>query len=61
MFQHKSLAQAIREGHALYVCLVEMNGRLAFPIQDELLGRLDELREIGIDKTCASEGATWTG
>jgi len=61
MFQHIPFAQAIREGHALYTCLVEMNGRLAFPVRDELLGKLDELAAFGIDEGAAREAAAWAG
>jgi len=61
MFQHIPFAQAIQEGHALYACLVEMNGRLAFPVRDELLGKLDVLAANGIDDACAREAAAWAG
>jgi hypothetical protein len=61
MFQHIPFAQAIREGYALYACLVEMNGRLAFPVRDELLGKLDQLAEVGIDEGAAREAAAWAG
>ncbi len=61
MFQHIPFAQAIHEGQALYACLVEMNGRLAFPVRDELLGMLDELAVFGIDEDSAREAAAWAG
>jgi transaldolase len=61
MFQHIPFAQAILKGHALYACLVEMNGRLAFPVRDELLGKLDELAASGIDEHAAREAAAWAG
>jgi transaldolase len=61
MFQHIPFAQAIQEGHALYACLTEMNGRLAFPVRDELLGKLDALAANGIDEACAREAAAWAG
>jgi len=61
MFQHIPFAQAILEGHALFSCLVEMNGRLAFPVRDELLGKLDQLASLGIDEACAREAAAWAG
>jgi len=34
-----------------------MNGRLAFPVRNELLGRLDEHSDLGIDESCAHEAA----
>ena len=61
MFQHLPFAQAIREGHALYACLVEMNGRLAYPVRDELLAKLDELAGYGIDEARARQAAAWAG
>ena len=38
-----------------------MNGRLAYPVRDELLGRLDELAGLGIDEARAREAAAWAG
>jgi hypothetical protein len=61
MFQHIPFAEAIREGQAIFACLVEMNGRLAFPVRDELLARLDELAAHGIDEARAREAAAWAG
>lgn len=61
LFQHIPFAEAIREGQSLYSNLVEMHGRLAYPVRDELLGRLDELAEHGIDEARAREAAAWSG
>jgi hypothetical protein len=61
MFQHIPFAMAIRDGQSIYSNLVEMNGRLAFPVRDELLGKLDELAEHGIDEAQARTAAAWSG
>ena len=61
MFQHLPFAQAINEGHSIFGCLVEMNGRLAYPVRDELLAKLDELAAYGIDEATAREAAAWAG
>jgi transaldolase len=61
LFQHLPFAQAIGEGQALTSYLVEMNGRLAYPVRDELLARLDELADYGIDEAKAREAAAWAG
>jgi len=61
LFQHIPFARAIGEGQAIYSNLVEMNGRLAFPVRDELLARLDELAAFGIDEARAREAAAWAG
>jgi transaldolase len=61
MFQHLPFAQAIHEGHAIFGCLVEMNGRLAYPVRDELLAKLDELEAYGINEAAAREAAAWAG
>jgi transaldolase len=58
MFQHIPFAQAMLEGQAIYSCLVEMNGRLAFPVRDELLGKLEAYQ---IDEKEAREAAAWAG
>ncbi|OGO27914.1 MAG: hypothetical protein A2W33_02005 [Chloroflexi bacterium RBG_16_52_11] len=61
MFQHLPFAQAMLEGQAIYCCLVEMNGRLAFPVRDELLGKLEQLSAYHIDEKAAREAAAWAG
>ncbi len=61
LFQHLAFAEAIASGKALVSYLVEMNGRLAFPVRDELLGRLGELAAHGIDEARAREAAAWAG
>lgn len=61
MFQHLPFAQVMAEGEAILSCLVEMNGRLAYPVRDELLAKLDELAAYGIDEAQAREAAAWAG
>jgi hypothetical protein len=61
MFQHLPFAEAINEGQALVAYLVEMNGRLAYPVRDELLGKLNQLAAYGIDEADAREAAAWAG
>lgn len=61
MFQHLPFAQAMLEGQSIYSNLVEMNGRLAFPVRDELLGKLDQLAAHQIDEKAAREAAAWAG
>ncbi|NIN97379.1 MAG: hypothetical protein GTN93_19920 [Anaerolineae bacterium] len=61
MFQHIPFVEAMSEGQAIYSNLVEMNGRLAYPVRDELLGKLDELSTYGIDEDKAREAAAWAG
>ena len=61
MFQHLPFLQALQEGHAIFSCLVEMNGRLAYPVRDELLSRLPELAAYGINETKARWAAAWAG
>jgi len=61
LFQHLSFAQAIHEGQAIFACLVEMNGRLAYPVRDELLAKRDQLAAHGIDEAKAREAAAWSG
>jgi hypothetical protein len=38
-----------------------MSGRLAFPVRDELLGKLGELGRHGIDEAQARLAASWSG
>lgn len=61
LFQHLPFAEAMIEGQAITSCLVEMNGRLAYPVRDELLAKLDELSVYGIDEARAREAAAWAG
>lgn len=61
MFQHLKFAEAIREGDALVSTITHMSGRLAFPVRDELLRKLDWLAENGIDEERAREAAAWSG
>lgn len=61
MFQHLPFAQAMHDGVAIYSNLVEMNGRLAYPVRDEMLSKLDELATHGIDEAQAREAAAWSG
>jgi hypothetical protein len=61
MFQHIPFAEAMSEGQAVYSNLVEMNGRLAYPVRDELLEKLGELTANGIDETKVREAAAWAG
>jgi hypothetical protein len=60
LFQHLRFAEAIREGQAIFSTLVEMNGRLAYPVRDELLAKIDALADHGIDETRAREAAAWS-
>jgi transaldolase len=61
MFQHIPFARAIHEGQAIFACLVEMSGRLAYPVRDELLGKLERLARLGIDEAGARQAAAWAG
>jgi transaldolase len=61
LFQHLAFAEAIHAGQAIVAYLVEMNGRLAFPVRDELVARLGELAAHGIDEAQAREAAAWAG
>ena len=61
LFQEMRFAEVIRQGNALVSYLTEMNGRLAFPVRDELLGKQDRLASLGIDEAKAREAAAWSG
>ena len=61
MFQHLPFAEAIWEGQSIFSCLVEMNGRLAYPVRDELLSKLGDLGAYGVDEASAREAAAWAG
>ncbi|MCJ7512960.1 MAG: hypothetical protein MUO23_08320 [Anaerolineales bacterium] len=61
LFQHLPFARAISEGGALFSTLAHMSGRLAFPVRDELLGRLSDLSAEGISENQARVAAAWSG
>lgn len=61
MFQQLPFARAIHEGVALASYLTEMNGRLAYPVRDELLTKLDELATRGISEGQVRVAAAWSG
>lgn len=61
LFQLLRFAEVIREGQAIYAVLSEMNGRLAFPVRDELLAKLPLLAAQGISEADAREAAAWSG
>jgi len=61
LFQHLPFARAIQEGQAIFSCLAHMSGRLAYPVRDELLAKLDELAAYGISEARAREAAAWSG
>jgi transaldolase len=61
MFQHLPFAVAMSQGQAIYSNLVEMNGRLAFPVRDELLAKLEVLSAQGINEAAARQAAAWSG
>jgi hypothetical protein len=61
LFQHLPFAEAIAAGTAATSYLVEMNGRLAYPVRDEMLAKLDRLSVYGIDEPRAREAAAWAG
>ncbi|HOG46398.1 MAG TPA: transaldolase family protein [Anaerolineae bacterium] len=58
LYQEMPFAQAIAGGEALASYLTEMNGRLAFPVRDELLAKAASL---GLSETQAREAAAWSG
>ena len=61
LFQHLPFAEAILQGEAIFCVLAHMSGRLAFPVRDELLGKLAELSSLGIDEAGARLAAAWSG
>lgn len=61
MFQHLPFAEAMRAGTAIYSNIVEMSGRLAYPVRDELLADLDMLAAFKINEAKAVEAAAWAG
>ncbi len=61
LFQHLRFADEIHQGQAIFSVLSHMSGRLAFPVRDELMGKLGELGRHGIDETQARLAASWSG
>ena len=61
LFQHLRFADEIQRGQAIFSVLSHMSGRLAFPVRDELLGKLSDLTRHGIDEAQAREAAAWSG
>jgi hypothetical protein len=61
LFQQLRFAEAIKQGYAPYSALTEINGRLAYPVRDELLRRLPELATKGTDEADVREAAAWAG
>ncbi len=60
LFQQLPFAEAIHEGQAIISTVTEMNGRLAYPVRDELLEKLPELAAHGISEGDAREAAAWS-
>ncbi|MDI7275379.1 MAG: transaldolase family protein [Anaerolineae bacterium] len=58
LFQEMPFAEASAAGQATASYITEMNGRLAFPVRDELLARAADL---GISEAQAREAAAWSG
>jgi hypothetical protein len=62
LFQHLPFARVIHQKRRdIFSCLAHMSGRLAFPVRDELLGKLDQLAAHGITEAQAREAAAWSG
>lgn len=61
LFQHLRFAEEVQRGQAIFSVLSHMSGRLAFPVRDELLAKLAELAQHGIDETQARWAAAWSG
>jgi hypothetical protein len=61
MFQHIPFAEAIRRGESIFSTLVTMSGRLAYPVRDELLGKLEQLKAHGLGEREARVAAAWAG
>ncbi|OQB26652.1 MAG: NAD-dependent methanol dehydrogenase [Chloroflexi bacterium ADurb.Bin180] len=60
LFQLLRFAEVINDGSAQYSVLSEMNGRLAFPVRDELLAALPTLAALGITEADVREAAAWS-
>jgi hypothetical protein len=61
LFQHLPFAKTISSGQALYSTLAHMSGRLAFPVRDELLGKMGELGGQGFSEAQVRLAAAWSG
>ena len=61
LFQHEQFLDAILKGNDLFSCLVVMNGRLAFPVRDELLTKKHLLEAEGISEIQVRQAAAWAG
>jgi hypothetical protein len=60
LFQQMPFAEALRRGRSMVSYLVGMNGRLAFPIRDELLERQTEFFRLGFDEGTLRMAAAWS-
>lgn len=58
LFQEMPFAEASAAGQAIASYITEMNGRLAFPVRDELLAKAPAL---GLSEAEAREAAAWSG
>lgn len=58
LYQEVPFAEATVAGEALTAYITEMNGRLAFPVRDELLAKAGA---IGISQAEARQAAAWSG
>ena len=61
LFQEMAFAPMIRKGHALVSYLTVMNGRLSYPVRDELLARLGQPAQWDVDEGVARRAAAWAG
>jgi len=58
LYQEMPFAEATAAGQAVASYLTEMNGRLSFPVRDELLAKAASL---GLSEAQAREAAAWSG
>ena len=58
LFQEVPFAEATVAGNAVTAYITEMNGRLAFPVRDELLAKA---ASVGLTADEARYGAAWSG
>jgi len=61
LFQLLAFAWALDDGKMMFSTLSEMNGRLAYPVRDELLAKLPELKKHGVSEADVREAAAWAG